>query len=194
MAIQVSLDIEDLNTAGVFGLAEIGLQGVDLGKCDWALTGPVIEQRGISLRYRPITGPNDVRAILGSRDEWDASVDQPTTESVSGQSPHHVVAKLIVKLAMTNESVALPLDRATQWLESDWLLVDILTTPSAHHEVTKLDNNHFLLTANDNDDDRDHFANLVDVAKSIDGDLLNRLDVTMDAVSNSATAIQFWLI
>ena len=36
MAIQLALDVDDLNEAGVFGLAQIALQGVDLSLCDWA--------------------------------------------------------------------------------------------------------------------------------------------------------------
>ena len=157
-------------------------------------SGRVIEQRGISLEYRPINDQNDVRAILGSREEWDASVDNPSRESESGLSPHHAIAKLIVTLAMTHEAVGLPLNQATNWLAARDILVDILTKNSIHHAVVEIDPNHFRLRFNQDQTDLEHCVNLVDIARSIDGEFLDRLSLTTEHDSGMVTEIEFWLL
>lgn len=190
MAIKVEVELSNLSELGVFEAAKAALQGVELSRLEWQITGSVIENMGLSIRYSPPREGADVRTILGQIEFWEAT-RQGEFLPETGRTPHHAVAKAVVAQAMIDERLPLNIEEAILWVEDRWIFLDAIRSNSDHHELIELGGNRFSVRARPGQENIDHFQNVVSLCEAVSSEYLREISRTVDSETGSVSAMDF---
>ena len=189
MTISVSVELCNLSEEGIFEAAKVALQGAELEKCDWKITGSVIENMGLKIEYSPPRGDDDVRTLLHQNEFWEVT-RQGEFLPETGKTPHHALAKAVVARAMVNERLALSVESAIRWVGDNWIFVDTIRSESHHHQLTDLGLNRFSIRAREGIANLEHFQNIVLLVEAVADEYLKEIRRTIDTQTGAVSALE----